>query len=300
MTATCSLIQSHRFEILFSVANMKHITDELGRNWRGIMRTLINGFLVLFAWCWLAPSHAQEAIRPAGKRIVGGEPTTIERHPWQVALKINRQGQTYLCGGSIIADKWVLTAAHCFDKNSKATAFRAKSGVTNYVKNGKWLQAEKVIRHSKYNSKTHEHDIALVKLKTTPKGRVIPLYSASAKIPVGQQLEVTGWGATKEAGDGSSRLRKASVPYVDNTTCNAASSYDGAIKNGMMCAGKQEGGVDACQGDSGGPLVWRTMDGAVLVGVVSWGHGCARKLKYGAYTRVAHYARWIGEMISKN
>jgi len=74
--------------------------------------------------------------------------------------------------------------------------------------------------------------------------------------------------------------------------CNAPNAYNGHIKAGMMCAGYKEGGVDSCNGDSGGSLVWRTSDGPVLVGVVSFGEGCARKLKYGVYTPVSAYRNW--------
>jgi secreted trypsin-like serine protease len=68
----------------------------------------------------------------------------------------------------------------------------------------------------------------------------------------------------------------------------------------MMCAGRREGGVDSCQGDSGGPLVWKTPDGPVLVGIVSFGDGCARKLKYGVYTRLANYRDWIQRVMAAN
>jgi hypothetical protein len=76
-------------------------------------------------------------------------------------------------------------------------------------------------------------------------------------------------------------------------------AYNGAIKRGMMCAGYREGGVDSCKGDSGGPLVWRAGDGPVLVGVVSWGDGCACELRYGVYTQVASYTDWIGKVVAR-
>ncbi len=98
-------------------------------------------------------------------------------------------------------------------------------------------------------------------------------------------LEVTGCGATKEKGTAAATiLQKAEVPLVDSATCNANDAYGGAIKPGMTCAGYCEGGIDSCQGDSGGPLVLRGKDGPVLVGVVSWGEGYARKLRYGGYS----------------
>ena len=82
---------------------------------------------------------------------------------------------------------------------------------------------------------------------------------------------MTGWGQTSERGTASEKLQKAQVPYVENTTCNEPDAYKGKVLPHMMCAGLRDGGVDSCQGDSGGPLVLKGQDGAVLVGVVSWG-----------------------------
>jgi secreted trypsin-like serine protease len=82
--------------------------------------------------------------------------------------------------------------------------------------------------------------------------------------------------------------------------CNEPKSYNGDVLPGMMCAGRKEGGVDSRQGDSGGPLVWETSDGPVLVGVVSHGEGCARKLKYGVYTKVSAYRPWIQSVLATN
>jgi trypsin len=241
---------------------------------------------------------AQETIKLGGRRIVGGEKTDIKQHPWQVALNIKRSDGTYLCGGSIIAQKWVLSAAHCFYPASPSDTTKAKAGATNYITGGTWTQIERVVVHEKYNPKTQENDLALLKLKSAPGGRVIPLADAAVEVPLGQPLEVTGWGATSEGGDAARDLLKATVPYVENAVCNDPKSYNGGILAGMMCAGHRDGGVDSCQGDSGGPLVWNTSDGPVLVGVVSFGEGCARQLKYGVYTRVSSYRDWINRVVA--
>ena len=169
----------------------------------------------------VAQGVTQEEIKPFGKRIIGCEPTKVENHPWQVAFNVTfPDGKTYLCGGSIITNKWVLTAAHCFHSSSKPGDGRAKSGVTDIVKTGSWAQIERVVRHEAYNSKTNENDVALVKLQAPPKGKAIPLSVKELNISVGQPLEVTGWGIT-EKGTTSETLCKTIVPYVDNATCNA-------------------------------------------------------------------------------
>lgn len=246
-------------------------------------------------------ADAQKEIAPFKRRIVGGETADIKQHPWQVALQLKVAGTTRLCGGSVIAAQWVLTAAHCFDNNAREP--RARAGSTNYAAPGPWLQAERTVVHEGYVAETFENDIALVKLKSsslTAGGRVIPRAAPSVTVPTGQPLEVTGWGAIKEGGSGSSMLMKATVPLVDTATCNAQDSYAGKVKDSMMCAGAKDGGIDSCQGDSGGPLVWRTSEGPVLVGVVSHGEGCARKLKYGVYTRVGAYRDWIDRVLASD
>lgn len=256
-------------------------------------------FLSIFIVSFLTQASASDEIRPASRRIVGGERTDINEHPWQVALNVRIDGAVYLCGGSIIGERWVLTAAHCFKKSTAPADVQVKAGATNYITGGVWSDVQKIVIHEGYDSNTHEHDIALIKLKSTPPGRVIPLIEPSIAVQAGQPLEVTGWGATSEGGDTSRVLLRATVPYADNAACNAPTAYDGRIKPGMLCAGYRDGGIDSCQGDSGGPLVWRTADGPVLVAVVSWGEGCARKLAYGVYTRITSYTIWINNVVGR-
>jgi len=255
-------------------------------------------FVILTSLLLTAPALAQDEIRPFNRRIVGGERTDISQHPWQVALNIKIEGRDYLCGGSIIRPLWIVTAAHCFGGSAKADDVRVKAGSTDYMHAGVWLEIERVVVHEAYNRTTQQNDIALIKLKSPAAGRMISIAAGSLEVPANQPLEVTGWGTTTEGGGASGALLKANVPPADIAACNAPEAYNGRIKEGMMCAGYREGGVDSCQGDSGGPLVWRTADGPVLVGIVSWGDGCARKLKYGIYTRVSAFRDWIDRTLA--
>ncbi len=252
---------------------------------------LLGGLSVLAATA-VGPVWAQEACKDP-RRIVGGEKTDIKEHPWQVALDIKGS----LCGGSIIAQNWVLTAAHCFAGASQPASVRVKAGANNYKSSGSWTVVDRVVVHDKYDANTQEHDLALVKLKFRPAGQVVPLAPPDLKLEPCAVLEITGWGRTSEGGSTSTDLQKANVPYVENTVCNAPDAYNGTIRSGMMCAGLRDGGVDSCQGDSGGPIVLKGQDGPVLVGVVSWGEGCARKLRYGVYTRLTDYRDWITNVI---
>ena len=260
---------------------------------------------VLLSLAFLAQTTAQETIKLGGDRIVGGKPTTIQQNPWQVALIVTQKdGLSYLCGGSIVSQKWVLTAAHCFGDDPKKSTALAIAGATDFKpewRAGHGIRANLIIVHEGYNKGTHENDLALVRLNSPPTGEVIPMASPSLAIPVGAPLTVTGWGATREDGDPTNNLLIATVNYTDPAVCNAPQSYDGTISDSMICAGFPEGRADACQGDSGGPLVWRTPDQVpVLVGVVSFGEGCARKLKYGIYSRVSSYNEWIHSTMAAN
>jgi secreted trypsin-like serine protease len=243
---------------------------------------------VLCAVAASAPSGAQEK-HPCDdpRRIVGGEDTDIKDHPWQVALSIDGA----LCGGVIVHERWVLTAAHCFDSDD-AKVVRIKAGATSYRVGGVWQPVARVVLH-KFDPKTKENDLALVKLKSRPAGRSIPFIKPGQKLAECQPLEVTGWGRTKAGVRGSSqKLQKATVPYIDRATCNEPRSYNGAIPPSMLCAGYHE--KDACQGDSGGPLVLRSKEeGDVLVGIVSWGESCGKQFKYGVYTRIDAHRAWI-------
>ena len=257
-------------------------------------RVSVAAFLAVFAFN--VSAAAQEEIKPPTRRIIGGEKTDIKQHPWQVALQFKG---SFFCGGSIIAPNWILTAAHCFASGAGSGDWRAKSGATDHTKTGIWDGVELIVLHADYKTFTEGDDIALIKLKSPANGQVITLAAPNETIPAAQPLEVTGWGKT-EAGVPSPDLLKTTIPYVDNAVCNEPASYNGRVSPGMICAGRREGGTDACAGDSGGPLVQRTADGPVLVGVVSWGDGCARQLKYGIYTRVSAYRDWIARVIAEH
>ena len=190
---------------------------------KGYMRRSVQiGIALAFAGSisFAEQATAQQQVKPFGRRIVGGEKADIKQHPWQVALQLKGN---FACGGSIIAQRWVVTAAHCFDFSARSGDWRAKAGATNHATSGAWTEVERVIVHEGYKSVSGvlHNDIALIKLKLPPAGRVIPLMGASGTLPNGQPLEVTGWGVTKEGGGvPSTDLLKANVPLVDTAVCN--------------------------------------------------------------------------------
>jgi len=235
--------------------------------------------------------------------IVGGVPVQdIKEVPWQVALL---QGASTVprqfCGGSIIAPGWVLTAAHCVENLTPpdvdvlaGTVFKGTGGVR--------VDAAALFVHPKWGQTSVEldFDAALIKLKESlTVGAPIALASSTTVIPEGFGVRVSGWGATSEGGPSSPQLLRVDVPVVTNEVCNAPASYDGAISDSMICLGKAEGGQDSCQGDSGGPAAMIGSEN-VLVGVVSWGWGCARPDLYGVYTRVSTVKDWVDATVAAN
>lgn len=214
-------------------------------------------------------------------------------NPWIVSLQI--QG-AHLCGGSIISSYHILTAAHCTD-GAPAYLWTIRAGSRNYTTGGQLIRVESIAQHAKYNGTTFANDIAILKLAAElnlrPRGvRAIRLPEQDESIRNGVCSVVAGWGYTTESGgDVSTVLRRVGVRIVSQNQCNEW--YDGAIDDGMLCAGFERGGRDSCTYDSGGPLSIKKR----LIGIVSWGAGCARQQKPGVYTRVAYFRDWIDRLI---
>jgi secreted trypsin-like serine protease len=253
--------------------------------------------LVLAALLLASPLPLQ-----ADPRIVGGEDAIVGELPWQVVVFPGPN----LCGGTLIDDGWVLTAAHCVvDSNNVPLSAADVWIVVGEHDLGQTDGAEQeravaeVIIHPAYDPNSSDNDIALLRLANpvvpgTGVG-VIPLVFSPAQDALAAPdvlAMVSGWGATSEGGDSPNILQKVRLPLVSNATCNEA--YGGSITGNMLCAGLPEGGKDSCQGDSGGPLVVPDGTGWRLAGVVSFGNGCAQPGFFGVYTRVSQYTAWIG------
>jgi transmembrane serine protease 11D len=234
-------------------------------------------------------------------RIVGGRLVKIADHPWQVALIRGYATNRYqFCGGTLIAPDVVLTAAHCIDNNivqNDPTRLDILAGTDFFPEAGERLDVQAIYVHPQWNDTNNDYDVAVVKLRS-PATLGRPIAIGTADVAAGTTATVTGWGALTEGGLGSPDLMGVALPVVDTAACSAAESYGAtAITSRMLCAGEREGGKDSCQGDSGGPLTAGTGTDARLIGVVSWGEGCARRLKYGVYTRLSAVAPWVQSLI---
>lgn len=223
-------------------------------------------------------------------RIVGGKDTTIRAHPYQVSLQT--KSGSHFCGGSILNADTVVTAAHCLDGQTASKVF-VRLGSTLYNEGGIVVAVRALTYSEKYNTKTMEYDVGILKLAERVEETDDIQYVELAKEtpPTGTTAVVTGWGVRCYFWCVSlpKVLQEVYVDIVDWETCrSSAYKYGDIIYPSMVCAYAKE--KDACQGDSGGPLV---VGKKTLVGIVSWGYGCASEGKPGVYADVADLREWI-------
>ncbi|XP_042224071.1 trypsin alpha-3-like [Homarus americanus] len=228
-----------------------------------------------------------------GSRIVGGITTGVNEWPWQAALMF---GDGQFCGGSLINDRYVLTAAHCTEglKADEIYVHLAEHDLSNSEETHLVIRSvSKIINHQNYQPGDEINDIALLKLSSpvTVGDIVLPVcLPPLSPTYAGKTATVTGWGTTSSGGTSADTLREVKLKVLSNGGCKK--SYGESIKKTMLCAGSA--GKDSCQGDSGGPLVFKDGGGNYdQIGVVSWGFGCGDSGYPGVYTRVNKYLKWI-------
>ncbi|KAH7353182.1 trypsin-like cysteine/serine peptidase domain-containing protein [Pyrenochaeta sp. MPI-SDFR-AT-0127] len=221
--------------------------------------------------------------------IVGGVAASQGDLPFIVSVQLSG---SHFCGGSLINANTVVSAAHCYFGRT-GSSWRIRAGSLNRASGGTLSTVSSIRLHPNYNDDTSDYDIAILKLSTpVPTSSTIgyATLAASGSDPAaGTTVTVAGWGDTTESGSSPSLLRKVDVPVVSRATCRNNYSVS-SVTDRMFCAGLSAGGKDSCQGDSGGPIV---SSSKVLLGIVSWGNGCARPNQPGVYSRVGALSSFI-------
>jgi trypsin len=231
---------------------------------------------------------------PGGGRIVGGEPVTEGQLPYQIQLRW--QGR-FICGGSIIGANLVLTAAHCVvgDPASDITVIGGKHQREVQGANEQLKNVMSIVVHQQYDDFNLFNDIALLHLESDFDLSGMYVKAVALPPPMFQaypgNIIVSGWGALTQGGSLADILQFVALPTVSDETCQSNYPQETVLES-MLCAGLDAGGKDSCQGDSGGPLVTDATP-PVLVGVVSWGYGCAQAGYPGVNTEVSYFINWI-------
>ncbi|NP_001166087.1 serine protease 70 precursor [Nasonia vitripennis] len=232
------------------------------------------------------------------KRIVGGHPTVQGEWPWIAGLF---NAGRHICGGSLIDEIHVLTAAHCVAQMNSWDVARLTVRLGDYdIKTPHEVRhvekrVKRVVRHRGFDMRTLYNDVAIltlnepVEFSETIRPVCLP---SGANLYTGKQAVVIGWGSLREGGPAPGKLQQVSIKIWSNAICKQ--KYGGAAPGGIvdsfLCAG--EAARDSCSGDSGGPLM--VNDGRwTQVGIVSWGIGCGKGQYPGVYTRVTHFLPWI-------
>ncbi|KAM9353494.1 complement C1r subcomponent-like [Symphorus nematophorus] len=250
------------------------------------------------------------------QRIIGGSEAPDNTIPWHVLLSVDGQR----AGGMVIADRWIMTAAHVLTHNGKPVSNETLWVYMGHTDLRALLDSPVFISsihiHPEYNNPNdadYDNDIALIKLQDpiTFNSSIMPicLPAEGATFDTGMIGLVSGFGLRDFQGRRilTNELMYVEVPVVEQETCNNSlnmlkktKSNIPSLTDNMFCAGVPEGGKDSCQGDAGGSFTLRDHGYFWAAGVVSWGPGCGKQGTYGVYTKVANYLDWIKRTIQEN
>ncbi|XP_023388009.1 atrial natriuretic peptide-converting enzyme [Pteropus vampyrus] len=282
----------------------------LHSNWKSLNGTTLHELLVKGQSChsrskiYLLCTKQDCGRRPAArmnKRILGGRTSRPGRWPWQCSLQSEPSG--HICGCVLIAKKWVLTVAHCFEGRETAADWKVVFGINNLDHPSSYIQTrlvKTIILHPRYSRAVVDYDISIVELgediTETSYVRPVCLPSMLQSLEPDTYCYITGWGHMGHKMP--FKLQEGEVRVISLQQCQSYFDMK-TITTRMICAGYESGTVDSCMGDSGGPLVCEQPGGQwTLFGLTSWGSVCFSKvLGPGVYSNVSYFVEWIERQI---
>uniref|UniRef100_H2XY98 Peptidase S1 domain-containing protein n=1 Tax=Ciona intestinalis TaxID=7719 RepID=H2XY98_CIOIN len=233
-------------------------------------------------------------------RLLGGRESRRAEFPWLVSLQSDGD---HICGGTIISDRHILTAAHCFDEHDPL-GFMVVTGANDLRPLDSEALSYRV--HSAQIHRTYDQtayipdwDIAILEVERRFQ---FSQFASSACLPgdniwfrPGKRCHVAGYGRRSENGLDPYLQYNIETPILTHNICNKG-GYEGSISERMICAGYPSTGGTVCVGDSGGPLLCEANDNKwYLAGVVSWSIGCAERKKPDVFTNVQYFMNWINQ-----
>ncbi|GBL80670.1 Serine proteinase stubble [Araneus ventricosus] len=243
-------------------------------------------------------------------RIVGGIKSHYLRWPWMISLRrLDGKSYKHKCGATLLNQYWAVTAAHCID-GKRPTDIILRLGEYNFRRADEMhphveRRIYVMVIHPEFDRVTYENDLALLRFQEPVKlqANIVPVcLPRNLDDITGRIAVVTGWGRLSEDGELPTSLHEVHLPIVSNKECEQMyyeAGYAEKIREVFVCAGVSDGGLDACEGDSGGPMVVRGDHGEwVLVGLISWGMGCAAPKQPGVYTRISEFTEWVDGIIA--
>jgi len=263
-----------------------------------VLIVLLVGAIALTS-AYVSKGQTPRSSKKFNDRIVGGVDATRAEFPYAVAIRRTSSGTpSHYCGGAIVNNEWIVTAAHCAQGPPNTYQVVAGDHDNSNDDSSEQIRAvAEIVYHPEYDSFWISNDVAMIRLQSPlaynelVQPAIIPV---KGFVPIASTAQVVGWGRVSSGGPLPNILQKANVTLVSDAVCRSRYGEED-ILDSMICAG--DDGKDSCQGDSGGPLLCAVGGNLQMCGITSWGIGCGQAEYPGVYTETSHFSEWIASVI---